>query len=132
MPINRFLQAVLISAVTSGMMAAWYYVDTGRPIPLVLTVLSLPWGIAFAPLVIIRLPLFSTFYRRDRWSDDPAIARQNRMGYRGAFPMASLLAGGAFASVSLLLGGHDIGLPCFCSATSCGVMFYFLDQYGLR
>jgi hypothetical protein len=132
MPIYRFLQAVILSVIASSALTVWYHIDTGRSIPLALTIASVPWGIAFAPLVIVRLPLFRAFYRRDRWPDDPAIASQNRMNFVGSFPMAGLVAGGAFALASLSLGATDVGLPSFCSAINCGVMFLFLDKYGFR
>ena len=132
MPVNRFLQALILSAAACGALMVWYHIDSGRPIPLALTLLALPCGIAFAPLVVVRLPLFRAFYRRDRWPDDPAVARQNRLNFTGSFPMASLLAGGAFALASLALGATDVGLPSFCCAIACGVTFFFLDQYGFR
>ena len=91
MPINRFLQAVILSAAACG-----------------------------------------ALYRRDRWPDDPAVARTNRLNLTGSFPMASLIAGGAFALASLVLGATDVGLPSLCCAIACGVTFFFMDQYGFR
>jgi hypothetical protein len=132
MPINRFLQAVILSAAACGALMFWYHIDTGRPIPVALTLLALPCGIAFAPLVVVHLPLFRAFYRRDRWPDDPAVARTNRLNLTGSFPMAGLIAGGAFALASLVLGATDVGLPSFCCAIACGVTFFFMDQYGFR
>jgi hypothetical protein len=94
--------------------------------------MALPCGIAFASLVIVHLPLFRAFYRRDRWPDDPAVARTNRLNLTGSFPMASLIAGGAFALASFVLGATDVELPSFCCAIACGVTFFFMDQYGFR
>jgi len=102
MPINRFLQAVILSGAACGALMFWYHIDTGRPIPVAVTLLALPCGIAFAPLVIVHLLLFRAFYRRDRWPDDPAVARTNRLNLTGSFPMASLIAGGAFALASFV------------------------------
>jgi hypothetical protein len=132
MPINRFLQAVILSAAACGSLMFWYHIDTGRPIPVAMTLLALSCGIAFAPLVIVHLPLFRAFYRRDRWPDDPAIAKTNRLNFTGSFPMASSIAGGAFALVSLALGATDVWLLSFCCAIACGVTFFFVDQYGFR
>ena len=132
MPINRFLQAVILSAAACGALVFWYHIDTSRPIPVALTLLALSCGIAFTPLVVVHLPLFRAFYRRDRWPDDPAVARTNRLNLTGSFPMAGLIAGGAFALASLVLGATDVGLPSFCCAIACVVTFFFMDQYGFR
>jgi len=132
MPINRFLQAVILSAAACGAMTFWYHIDTGRPIPVVLNILALSCGIAFAPLVIVRLPPFRAFYRRDRWPDNAAVASANRLNFTGSFPMASLIAGGAFALASRVLGATDVGLPSFCCAMACGVTFFYMDHYGFR
>lgn len=37
MPINRFLQAVILSAAACGAFVFWYHIDTGRPIPVALS-----------------------------------------------------------------------------------------------
>jgi hypothetical protein len=123
---------VILSAAACGAMTFWHHIDTGRPVPVGLTLLALPFGIAFPPLVIVRLPLFRAFYRRDRWPDNVAVASLNRLNFTGSFPMASLIAGGAFALASRVLGPTDVGLPSFCCAIACGDTFYFLDQYGFR
>jgi hypothetical protein len=86
-------------------------------------VLSTAFGIAFHLLVIVRLPVFRTFYRAraESWNRSP----RSFADLQAAPPLSLLLAGGVAALLWQVVSGADVWQFGFCAGLAAGIMSFY-------
>ena len=87
-------------------------------------VFSFMFGLVFVPLVVIKLPIFSSYYSYsyDRKHHDYA----NR---KAAPAMAALVTGIVLAIILYFIGIENIKLPIFCGAISASIISLYYERF---
>jgi hypothetical protein len=115
----------LIAALVICVFIAGISYFRGTQINIYSLVFSFVFGLAFVPLVVVKLPVFNSYYDRDIYSFD---RRCDDLANRKAAPvMVSLVTGVALTLLFYINGFDNLELPSFCGAVAAGVISFYYE-----
>lgn len=120
----KYLLTVFIAFLVCAFFVGVAYIK-GDSIHHISLAASFIFGIAFVPLVTIRLPIFKDYYLKDLKRFN---VRYDDMANRKAAPvMCSLVTAFVLALLLYLLGQKDFWLSCFCGALASGIVSFYYE-----
>lgn len=122
-PNNYLLHLIVALLICVFIVGISYF--RGTQINIYSLVFSFVFGLAFVPLVVVKLPVFNSYYGRDLYSFG---RRHHDLANRKAAPvMVSLITGAALTLFFYINGFNDLELPSFCGAVAAGVISFYYE-----
>lgn len=123
---NRLLIYLTISAAL-GAALNWHIGLEGKALGLGEFILSFLLGIIFQFFVVMRLPVFRSYYNPDPFAFNPN--RRSVANMKALAMLSSLLTGSLAAGVYMVAGGNDKVLAfASCAAIAGGIMSLYHDR----
>jgi hypothetical protein len=119
----RYLKFVLV-AFAAGAVLVGYMVLTGTSFGIGPMLAAFIFGMIFPSAVVVRLPIFRDYYRRDRLNE-PCDGGTGIADHKAALILNSICSGGIFAVLRWLISGRELVSASLCAALVGGIMSLF-------
>lgn len=122
---TRYLKYMLAAALATLVISSLFYLKGNRA-DYLLVMAGYLFAVAFVSLVVVRLPVFRGYYRRDEWSIE--VKRRSWAEHKAAPVMASVVTVLALWPIVELADLAEPGVAVICSAITAGIMSNYHDR----
>ena len=121
----NYLITVFAALVACLIFIGYAYIES-MEVDLFMLMLSFLFALFYVPSVVIRLPVFNSYYFRD--DNSLSQSHQDYANRKAAPVMVALFTGVSLAVILYAVGCRNLGIPSFCAAITSGIISFYYES----